>query len=254
MDTLAHWLESLLSGQSPFQIFIAVGVAYLGGVASSFTPCIYPMIPITVSMVGGVSVQKNRWRAVVIRTLVYIGGMALVYSFLGVIAGASGKIFGAATNTSGWYIALGVIITGAALWMMDVIEFDPQVWVSRLIAFVRRSPKPPQHPTLAETTLGAAFVLGVSSGFIAAPCTTPVLAAILAYVAKTQSVELGFFLMVAFSLGLGTLLMVIALFTNAIESLPRSGAWMKKVKHLSGIILLVFAQYLIYRAGQTASH
>ena len=91
--------------------------------------------------------------------------------------------------------------------------------------------------------------LGASSGFIAAPCTTPVLTSILAFIAKTQSVGLGLALMVAFSLGLGTLLMIIAGFTGALQLMPRSGHWMKRIKTLSGIILLGFAEYLIYRGG-----
>jgi thiol:disulfide interchange protein DsbD len=98
-------------------------------------------------------------------------------------------------------------------------------------------------------TVLSAFVLGASSGFIAAPCTTPVLTSILAYIAKTQSVGLGFGLMLSFSLGLGTLLLVIAAFTGALQVLPKSGQWMKTIKIVSGLILLAFAEYLIFRSG-----
>jgi thiol:disulfide interchange protein DsbD len=100
-----------------------------------------------------------------------------------------------------------------------------------------------------EITFFGAFALGASSGMIAAPCTTPVLTSILAYIANTQSVGLGFLLMLFFSLGLGTLLLVIAAFAGAIQLLPKSGMWMKTVKTASGLILLAFAEYLIYRAG-----
>jgi thiol:disulfide interchange protein DsbD len=98
------------------------------------------------------------------------------------------------------------------------------------------------------TWLGA-FTLGASSGLIAAPCTTPALTAILAYIAKTQSVLLGLALMASFSLGLGTLLIIIAAFTGAIQFLPRSGQWMKTVKVLSGILMLAFAEYLFFKSG-----
>ena len=94
-----------------------------------------------------------------------------------------------------------------------------------------------------------AFFLGASSGFIAAPCTTPVLTGILAYIAKTQSIGVGFLLMTSFSLGLGTLLIGISAFTGALQILPKSGEWMKTIKVGSGLILLAFAEYLIYRAG-----
>ena len=112
----------------------------------------------------------------------------------------------------------------------------------------RTQPFPSPHQS--EATLIGAFTLGASSGFIAAPCTTPVLTGILAYIAKTQSIGLGFSLMASFSLGLGTLLLVIATFAGAVQILPKSGHWMKAVKVLSGILLLGFAEYLIYTAGQ----
>jgi thiol:disulfide interchange protein DsbD len=127
--------------------------------------------------------------------------------------------------------------------MMDVIEWDPQALIDRIL---RPKVKDPRKQNYGYTN---AFVLGATSGFIAAPCTTPVLASILAFIARSQSVEFGFVLMLAFSLGLGTLLLAIALSASLIERLPRSGAWMKKVKVGSGVLLLLFAEYLIFRAG-----
>jgi thiol:disulfide interchange protein len=137
--------------------------------------------------------------------------------------------------------------------MLDILPFDPVVWfetLKRKIGFGRKGRI--HHPTpveRAELTHLGAFALGASSGFIAAPCTTPVLSSILAYIAKTQSVGLGLSLMLAFSCGLGTLLILIALFAGALQILPKSGSWMKTIKILSGLILLGFADYLIYTAG-----
>lgn len=241
-DLLKNWLST--DGVST-SWFGAILVAYLGGVVSSFTPCIYPMIPITLSMVGGISPEKRTWRSVVTKTLVYIAGMSVVYAMLGVASGYTGKIFGSFTNTTGWYLALGIILTGAALWMMDVIEWDPQAFLDRVLR-----PKVPKDPSKQTQGYANAFILGATSGFIAAPCTTPVLASILAYIARSQSVEFGFVLMLAFSFGLGTLLLAIALSASLLERLPRSGAWMKKVKVGSGVLLLLFAEYLIFRAGE----
>lgn len=255
MDSITNFLSQLLTtteGMTAVQALTAVAVAYLGGILSSLTPCVYPMIPITVSVVGGIGQTKRAWHEVGVRGLAYVSGMALIYSFLGVLAGLTGKVFGTLTNTSGWYVSLGAVMTLAALVMMDVIQFDPLVvWetIKRKLGF---GGKAHHHPTAVEQkelTLLGAFTLGASSGFIAAPCTTPVLTAILAYIAKTQSVGLGLALMLAFSAGLGTLLLVIAGFTGALKLMPRSGQWMKAVKVISGLILLVFAEYLIYRAG-----
>jgi thiol:disulfide interchange protein DsbD len=210
------------------------------------------MIPITVSVVGGIGPARRSWSEILVRGAAYVGGMTVIYSFLGVFAGLSGRLFGSITNTSGWYLGLSIVMTIAGLVMMDVIPFDPAVWWETLQRKLGRR----KHVTHAahaaherEMTLAGAFMLGASSGFIAAPCTTPVLTAILAYIAKTQSVILGLGLMFAFSLGLGTLLLLIAAFAGALQILPRSGGWMKKVKLASGLLLLAFAQYLMYRAG-----
>ena len=257
MDSVTDFLAKLLGsghgmGQmSAWDAVIAIATAYLGGVLSSLTPCIYPMIPITVSVVGGVGANKERrsWVEITLRGLAYVGGMAVTYSFLGVLAGITGKVFGSFTNTPGWYLTLGLIMTAAALWMLDVFRFDPMMWWSGIKRKWSKAEATHAADVRGEMTRLGAFLLGASSGFIAAPCTTPVLTSILAYIAKTQSVGLGLALMLAFSLGLGTLLMVIALFAGAAQVLPRSGLWMEKVKKGSGLILLVFAEYLIYRAG-----
>lgn len=258
MQSVSDFLSSLLSASGALtfgQALLAIAIAYLGGVLSSLTPCIYPMIPITVSVVGGMGATRGPWHEVGVRGLSYVSGMALIYSFLGVLAGLTGKVFGTLTNTSGWYIGLGAIMTVAALMMMDVIQFDPlAIWESfkRKLGF---GPKHHAHPSPVEQkemSLLGAFTLGASSGFIAAPCTTPVLTSILAYIAKTQSVGLGLGLMLAFSAGLGTILLLIAGFTGALKILPKSGGWMKAVKVVSGILLLLFAQYLMYKAGSLA--
>jgi thiol:disulfide interchange protein DsbD len=257
MHSITEFLSQMLAGQpgelTLWQSFLAVILTYLGGVLSSLTPCVYPMIPITVSVVGGMGGQRKSWKSVTLRGFAYVGGMAVIYSLLGVFAGISGKVFGSFTNHSTWYLTLGAVMTIAALVMLEVIQLDFAVWIENWKRKWWNRKKPHEHRPLPsskqETTILGAFVLGVSSGFIAAPCTTPVLTSILAFIAKTQSVGLGFFLMLSFSLGLGTLLLVVAAFAGAIQILPRSGQWMKTVKIGSGLILLAFADYLIYRAG-----
>jgi cytochrome c-type biogenesis protein len=253
-DFLARFLNPEVGGSLGWgQLFAALGVAYLGGILASLTPCVYPMIPITVSVVGGMGSSKERkLSAVWLRGAAYVGGMTVVYSFLGVLAGLTGKVFGSFTNTPLWYFGLSIIMTLAALVMLDVLPFDPQVWLEGVKRrFFSGNTRPAHHHSQAphQHSLLGAFTLGASSGFIAAPCTTPVLTSILAYIAKTQSIGLGLGLMFFFSLGLGTLLLVIAGFAGAMSVLPRSGQWMKTIKTLSGLLLLAFAQYLIYRAG-----
>lgn len=258
MDFITSFLNELLNqtgdGMAFTQILIATGIAFLGGLVSSFTPCIYPMIPITIGVIGGMSSPRDAkphphlLRPILWRALFYILGMTIIYSILGMIAGLTGKIFGSMTNTVYWYLGLGFFITLAALIMLDVVPFDPMSWWDR----IQKKKHHPHHSSAvhSEMTMVGAFVLGASSGLIASPCTTPVLTAILAFIAKTQSIGLGLLLMVFFSLGLSALLLLIATFTGALQVLPRSGPWLKSVKIGSGLLLLAFAEYLIYRAGR----
>ena len=260
MDSILDLLSGFLENPSFFGMLGAFTIAYLGGVLSSLTPCVYPMIPITVSVIGGTasrdrSSQTHRWRDVAIRGLVYVSGMAVVYAFLGVLAGLTGRVFGTITQGSGWFLFLGITFSVGALVMLGVIPFDPMAWWDRLArAFRSRRGQAPVHPTHSPTqhreiTLLGAFTLGATSGFIASPCTTPVLTAILAFIARTQSVGLGLLLMVGFALGIGTLLLLIAFFTGFVQFMPKSGAWMEKIKVASGLLLLAVGHYLVFRAG-----
>lgn len=260
MDQLSGFLNQLLvsnpNGPTIIQILLATLVAYAGGVLSSFTPCVYPMIPITVGVIGGLQESNSvpfgtkPWKRVLARTAAYLGGMVFVYSFLGVAASLTGKIFGTFTNTSAWYLILGGILTFSALTMAELIPFDPITWTNAILdKFKKHKGHSHHHVTHTAETLWSAAGLGASSGILSSPCTTPVLTVILAFIAKSQSVVIGLSLMVGFSLGLGSLLILISLFTGALQILPRSGKWMKTVKVVSGVILLIFGEYLIFKAG-----
>jgi len=246
MELLSQYLsQSFTQGLSLSSVFLGILVCYLGGVLSSLTPCVYPMIPITLSMVGGIQESKRSWKTLLLRSLFYILGMALIYAFLGVFAGLSGKIFGTFTQTATWNIFLGIVLSFSALWMLEVIEMDPSRWFYSWSARGKKM----ESPGEVQTNNLVAFSLGATSGFVAAPCTTPVLMAILGFIAQTQSILLGFLFMIAFAFGLGTLLLVLALFAGSFQVLPRSGKWLKLLKILSGFILLGLAHYLFYQAG-----
>ena len=251
MDQLANTLQNLLKSGSMGGAFLALALAYVGGILSSLTPCIYPMIPITVGVVGGVrgSHEDRTTRAVLIRGLAYVFGMSIIYAFLGVLAGITGQVFGSFTNTSTWYLILGVIMTLAALMMMDVLPIDPQAIMERIKRFIGLRGGTVNNNE-KEATIVSAFFLGASSGFIAAPCTTPVLTAILGFIAQSKSVILGLGLMLFFAFGLGTILILIAAFAGSLQKLPRAGAWMSRIKVASGFIILLFAEYLIFKAGR----
>ena len=253
MDSMTELISGVLSPQREMtltNILLAILIAYMGGILASLTPCVYPMIPITVSVVGGLGDKKRSWGDAIARGFAYVGGMAVVYSFLGVIAGISGKVFGTFIHRATGFLILGALLSLSALVMLEVLPFEPMVWWNQLKSKKGSHFKPVDPMVQTEVRLTGIFILGASSGFIAAPCTTPILTSILAFIAKTQSVSLGFILMLSFAFGLGTLLLVVAGFTGALQILPRSGKWLRTMKIASGLGLLVFADYLIYRAGQ----
>lgn len=246
MESIFHQLKVFLESGSLLSAFGAIFLAYLGGILSSFTPCIYPMIPITIGLIGGTSEKtvKDGW----ILSSFYVLGMACVYTVLGIAASLSGQIFGTMTNTTGWYLSLGVILALSSLWMLDVIKFDPNVLIQKLFRKFGRKTSALNTQENDATLLGA-FTLGASSGFIAAPCTTPVLTTILAHIATERSVGMGMMLMFSFALGLGTILVLIGTFAGAIKLLPKSGKWLERVKNLSGLLILALGMYYIFKAG-----
>lgn len=249
MEAIFSQLKTALEAGTLTASLGALVLAYFGGVLSSFTPCIYPMIPITMGYIGGTA-ERSVKTGLVLSTF-YVLGMAAVYTLLGIVASVSGKIFGTFTNTPGWYMALGVIMSLSALWMLGVIKLDPNVLMSKFM-HTRNKHKPQTVTGIVErnegTILGA-FVLGASSGFIASPCTTPVLTTILSFIAAEQSIVFGGLLMFFFALGLGTILVVIGTFTGAMKLLPKSGGWLDHVKLISGLLILALSQYFMFKAG-----
>lgn len=249
MESLFAELKSALEAGTIISSIGALVLAYLGGILSSFTPCVYPMIPITVGFIGSAAERsvKTGW----ILSSFYVLGMAVVYAVLGILAGVSGKIFGTFTNTPGWYIGLGVVMSISALWMLDVIKFDMNAFVSRLLRSRARHGKNTVTGIVErnEGTILGAFVLGVTSGFIASPCTTPILTTILSYIATEKSIVFGGLLMFSFALGLGTILVAIGTFTGAMKLMPKSGKWLQTVKIVSGLLILAASQYFVFMAG-----
>ena len=220
----------------------ALPVLFGAGVLTSLTPCIYPMIPITAAIVGGQSTgaagEPVRRRTVLL-TLTYVVGLALVYSALGLFAGLSGSMFGTVSSNPWLYFAMANILILAALAMLDVIP-------------VRMPAALLQRAATAGTggRVGGAFVMGAMSGLVAAPCSAPVMAAVLTWVSTTKSAWLGFAYLFAFSLGMCALLVVVGLSAGSIGKLPRAGTWMLVVKKVFALVMLGVAEYYLIKAGQ----
>jgi thiol:disulfide interchange protein DsbD len=215
------------------QFWIALLAAWVGGLLTSFTPCVWPLIPITVRYFGG---MKESSRAQVFRrALVYVAGMMILYTTLGVTFASLGKLHGSLLSNP-WIsgaIALLCIAMGASMMGLFTIQL-PASLNTRL-------------SQAGGAGYGGALVMGLVSGLIAAPCTGPVLAVVLALIATTGQIFLGAWLMVAFSLGLGVPFLVIAVLSG--RRIPTSGLWMDLVKTVLATAMFTVAVYFLQIAS-----
>lgn len=232
------------------QPLVAYPVVFAGGVLTSLTPCIYPMIPITAAVVGGGRTQSTAHaggpaaiaetrRRTVLLTFAYVSGLALTYATLGLVAGLSGSLFGAISTNKWALLFMANLLLAFGLMMLDVL------------------PVPVPHALLAraatlgdgQRTLGA-FAMGAASGVVAAPCGAPVMATLLTWVSTTQSAWRGFSYLFVFSLGMCALLVVVGLTSGSLHRLPRAGAWMLTVKKVFALLMLGMSEYYLLQAGQ----
>lgn len=236
-------IESFVGGLSQYlteSLMLAYLAVYLGGIVVSFTPCIYPVIPITIAFIGSHS-AGSRWRGFTL-SLLYVLGMSATYTALGGFAALSGMLFGE-IQTSPWlYVVIANLCILMGLSMLDVFHF-----AARTPQFITRF----QPRTQRKGILGS-FLVGAASGLVIGPCAAPVLIALLGYVASRQNTFFGMTLLFSFALGMGTLLIVLGTFAGVIASMPKSGAWMNRVTHLCGWILIVVGQYFLFTAGTLA--
>ena len=220
-------------GSSPL---LALVVLFGAGVLTSLTPCVYPMIPITASVISGTAQEGRPWRTAGL-TATYAAGLALLYAVLGTVAGLTGTLFGTVSASPWALFAIGNLLLVFALAMLDVL---PVPVPKRLLAWAA---------SREGGSYGAVFVLGATSGVVAAPCGAPAFGAVLAWVAATGAGLMGFAYLFVFSLGMTALLVVVGLFSGAVAALPRSGRWMAAVKKVAAVVMLGVAEYYFIQAG-----
>jgi thioredoxin:protein disulfide reductase len=202
--------------------------ALLGGMAVSLTPCVYPMVAVTVSIFGAKQ-AKSRSEGMLL-SLAFVLGIAAMLTPLGVIAGKGGSIFGAVLQSRAVIVGISVLFVAMAASMFGAFELALPSSLNNRLA------------QLGGFGYKGAFLLGAACGLIATPCTGPVLTGILAWIAAKQSAGLGALAMGAFSIGLGMPFFVVGAFA---VQLPKSGHWMVHVKSVLGIGLLVVALYFL---------
>jgi len=215
---------------------LALAAAFLAGLLTSFTPCVYPLIPVTVSVIGAGSIN-SRARALYLSVL-YVLGLAAVYAGLGAFAALSGQLFGQISTNKWTFLTVGNVFLLFGLSMLDV--FSLQLAPLQKLAGSRRG---------SASTLGV-FLMGGVSALVAGPCTTPVLGSLLGFVALRQNVVLGIAMLFVFSLGLGTLLILVGTFAGLLSALPKSGSWMVVIKKTFGILMIIIGEFFILKAGQ----
>jgi cytochrome c-type biogenesis protein len=221
----------------------AIGVVFAGGVLTSLTPCIYPMIPITAAIVGGQSAsQETSVRRTAALTFSYVFGLALAYAMLGLIAGLTGQLFGAISTNPWLYFALANLLVVFGLMMIEII------------------PVPVPHGLLQRAgslqgggRLAGVFGMGAASGLVAAPCGAPVMATLLTWVSTTRSGALGFMYLFVFSLGMCSLLVVVGFAAGGVLRLPRGGGWMLWVKRGFALVMFGMAEYYLVQMGTLLS-
>jgi thiol:disulfide interchange protein DsbD len=216
-----------LEGKGLPLVFILV---FLGGLALNLTPCVYPLIPITISYFGGQTQGKKG--SLVVHSVLYIIGMAVTYSILGVIAALTGSLFGAALQYPPVLIAIATIMIILALGMFNVYELRLPVFLNRLAGGSRKG-------------FFGTFFMGLTVGIVAAPCIGPFVLGLLTYVGDKGNVILGFSLFFVLAMGLGVPFLLLAIFSGSLSRLPRSGAWMVWVRTIFGFVLVGMAVYFL---------
>jgi cytochrome c-type biogenesis protein len=233
MIQAAGGLAETLS-QSPI---LAIGTLFGAGVLTSLTPCIYPMIPITASVIVGTAGEDAPRSRVVGLTLTYAVGLATFYAILGLLAGLSGTLFGTVSASPWARLAIGNMLLIFGLAMFDVIPIRVPEGLTKWAG------------GLGGGTYPAVFALGATSGIVAAPCGAPAFAVVLTWVASTQSGVTGFLYLFAFSLGMMALLVAVGVSSGLASKLPKAGGWMIWAKRIAAVVMLGMAEYYFVQAG-----
>ncbi len=211
-------------------LFGTLAAVFAGGLALNLTPCVYPLIPITVSFFGGIG-GRSRGRLVVHGAL-YILGLATTNSILGVAAALTGGLVGGLLQNPLVLAGIALVLLAFALSMFGF-------WELRVPSSLNRA---------ASKSFGGYFgslFMGLTIGVVAAPCIGPFILGLLAWVATMGSPFMGFLIFFTLSLGLGVPLFLLAVFSGRLQSLPRSGEWMIWVRKLLGWILAGMAVYFL---------
>lgn len=226
-STSANEIGQLISGSG---LFLTLFFIFVGGLALNLTPCVYPIIPITISFfVGQASGKASKS---LFLALVYVLGMSLTYSVLGVTAAMTGGLLGSSLQNPLILVAIAGVFLIFAASMFGAFEIKVPNFLNKIAGGSRQG------------IFGSLF-MGLTVGIVAAPCIGPFVLSLLTYVAAQGDPFMGFLLFFILSLGLGLPYLFLGTFSGSIRNLPRSGEWMVWVKKVFGVIMIAVAVYFI---------
>jgi len=206
-----------------------LGLVFLAGLALNLTPCVYPLIPITVGFFSRQSEGKTS------RTfglaLAYVLGMSVTYSALGVFAALSGSLFGSWLQKPAVLVVIALVVLALALSMFGLYEIQAPHFIT--------------DRTGSKAGVLGALTMGLFVGFVAAPCIGPFVLSLLTYVAQQGSAALGFGLFFTLSMGLGLPYLFLGTVSGSLKAMPRSGEWMIAVRKVFGFVLVALAAWFL---------
>ncbi len=216
-------------------LLVALPLIFLLGLALNLTPCVYPIIPITISYFGSQTGKDGKKPLTL--AVVYVLGMAFMYSALGVAAGMTGTLFGSQLQNPWVLFAFALVMFALALSQFDRPDGRP-IWEFQLPGFLRNRAQ-------SRSGIVGALLMGMMVGVVAAPCIGPAVIALLQWVGMQQSPMLGFAVFLSLSLGLGLPYLFLATASGSVRNLPRAGEWMMGVKHIFGAVLIWMGFYYL---------
>jgi len=205
---------------------------FLGGIALSFTPCVYPLLPVTAGYIG-ITAGGSKLKGFLF-SLIYVTGLAIIYSALGIIAVLTGNMFGRISSHPLTFAVVGVVFIIFGLFMFKFFE----VYLPTIIKL----------PQIKKKGFLSILVLGMISGLVASPCVAPALGAILAYLATSRNIFYGATLLLVFAYGMGFSLILVGVFSTVLLHLPKSGKWLILIEKVCGSVLIGVGIFFIFSA------
>ncbi|KAA3634109.1 MAG: DUF255 domain-containing protein [Calditrichaeota bacterium] len=224
-------IEALITEHGFWGYFLVLGLAFVTGLLLSFSPCTYPMIPITVSIFAGQSRSIGKG---FILSLFYVLSMAVIYGIMGLIVSLIGGVFGAWLANPIVVISMSVVFVIFALSMFGVYSLEVPMSLRNKLGSTKK-----------KSGIVGVIILGAIAALVISPCVGPFVFGILTYISTVGNPLFGFLILFVFAIGLGTLYMIVGTFSSAINSLPGAGEWMETVKKFFGFVLLMMALYFL---------